>query len=274
MMRFVRVLVAVAFTVVSVIFVKYYIEEIRSKDETYPVITVEGDVIEVKTNGSRKNFLKGVSAYDEKDGDLSDRVVVESISRFFEKGVCKITYAVCDSDNHVATATRKIKYKDYSSPKFTLARPLLFGLGERVYLSAIVGAEDKIDGDITGSVIVTSSDYKSGQIGIFHVDMKVSNSKGDIATLRVPMKVEEFENGAPLITLKDYIVYTKVGKKPNFEKYIDEVTDMAGNEIPVSNVQIDSEVKYKDEGAYSVYYSVTDKNGIRGTTMLTVVVES
>ena len=167
MIRFVRILVAVAFTVVSVIFVKYYIGMVKSKDETYPVITVEGDLIEVKTDGDRESLLKGVTAYDEKDGDLTDRVIVESISRFFDKGVCKITYAVCDSDQHVANATRKIKYKDYTSPRFTLSKPLIFGLGERVNLSEIVGAEDCLDGNISGSVIVTSSDYKSGQIGVF-----------------------------------------------------------------------------------------------------------
>lgn len=274
MIRLVRILVAVAFTVVSVIFVKYYIGEVRSRDDTYPVITVEGDLIEVNTKGDKENLLKGVSAYDGKDGDITDRIIVESISRFFEKGVCKITYAVCDSDNHVASASRKIKYKDYSSPKFTLSRPLLFGLGERVNLSAIVGSVDQIDGNISGSVIVTSSDYKAGQVGVFHIDLKVSNTKGDIATLRLPMRVEEKENKAPVITLKENIVYTKVNKKLSLAKYIESVTDIEGNDIPVENVKIDSEIKYKEEGAYSVYYSVADSAGIQGSTLLTVVVES
>ena len=56
-------------------------------------------------------------------------VIVESVSRFTDKGVCKVTYAVCDSDNHIAKATRKIIYTDYVSPTFfSYGQPLLFTL--------------------------------------------------------------------------------------------------------------------------------------------------
>ena len=272
MMRILRIVVLIVFIGVSAIFAKYYYSEVRSEDKTLPVIKVEEELISVSTKVENDEFLVGLSAYDEKDGDITDKIIVESISKFYEPGVCKITYAVCDSDNHVATATRKVRYEGYTAPKFTLERPLLFNLGERVNLSAIVGAVDCLEGDISHNVIVTSNDYKSGQQGIFHVEMKVSNTKGDIVTLRAPMIIEEKEVRAPEILLTHNIVYTTAGHKLNLEKYIDTVTDAEGNEIDPALVTINSEIKYKVPGAYSVHYNVTDSLDRNGHTILTVVV--
>lgn len=274
MMKLLRTVVLVIFAAVSVIFVEYYLKNVRTEDKTYPIITVDSELIEVRPDVKDEVLLKGVTAYDEKDGDLTDKIIVESISKFIEPGVCKISYAVCDNDNHVASVTRKIKYKKYRSPRFTLFEPLIFGVGERVNLSAIVGATDSIDGDISNNVIVTSSDYKSGQVGIFHVDMKASNSKGDIVTLRAPMVVEEKVPSAPVIELEDNIVYTKLNKKLNLDKYVSEVLNADGNVINNPQIKIKSEIKYNEEGAYSVYYSCTDSQGRVGRTLLTVVVES
>ena len=272
MIKLLRVIVALAFVAVSAVFIEYYLTEIRTKDDTIPKIEISGDIVEVKSKESRKELLKGVTAYDEKDGDLTDRVIVESISRFIEPGVCKISYAVCDNNNHVARATRKVRYKKYTPPKFTLSRPLLFYVGETVNLSAIVGATDFLDGNIDNNVIVTSSDYKSGQIGTFHAELKVTNSKGDIVFLTVPVIVEEGVIDAPVIELEKNIIYTKYKNSFDFQKYVKSITDYDGNQISLSNLVIDSNVS-KREGVYSVHYSVTDRKGRRGSTVLTVVVE-
>ena len=273
MMKLLRIVVTIAFLAVSAVFVKYYMSEIRSQDNTWPVITIEGDELTVSADIENEELLKGVTATDGKDGDLTDKIIVESISKFFEPGVCKITYAVCDSDNHVSSATRTIRYKNYRSPEFTLSQPLLYYVGDRVNLSAIVGAKDVIDGDITNTVIVVSDDYKSGQAGVFHVEMKASNSKGDIVSLRAPMFIEERTPGAPVINLTDYIIYLKSAKKPDFTKYIESVKDEMGNDLDLTLVETESEINYDEEGAYAVHYYVTDSLGRKGHAVLTVVVE-
>lgn len=90
-------------------------------DKTIPVITVEEELIEVSLKATDEELLKGVSAHDEKDGDLTGNIIIESVSGFTEKGVSKITYAVCDSNNNVAKTTRKIRFNGYQSPKFRVA---------------------------------------------------------------------------------------------------------------------------------------------------------
>lgn len=274
MMRLLRIVVALIFIAVTVFFSRYYYFDVIGRDDTYPEIKLETDEIEVEPGVSEKELLSGVTAYDGKDGDLTDKVIVESISKFIEPGVCKISYAVCDSDNHVASVTGRIVYKDYVPPKFSLTRPLLFALGERINLSDIVSAEDVIDGDLKNSIIVTSADYKSGQQGVFHAEMKVSNSKGDIVRLRVPMLVEEKSSDSPIIVLSENIIYIHEGAEPDYKSFILSATDAEGAQVDISKAVIKSEVKISEEGAYAVHCYVTDSKGRQGHTVLTVVVES
>jgi CTP:phosphocholine cytidylyltransferase-like protein len=104
-MKILRVVAILLFVVTTALYVYFSVTEKLKTDNTVPVITLEEDVLEVGINATNAELLKGVTAFDEKDGDITDRVIVESLSNFIEPGLCRITYAVCDSNNHVATAT-------------------------------------------------------------------------------------------------------------------------------------------------------------------------
>jgi hypothetical protein len=133
-----RIAVTVLFILTSIVFCATFLFQKGKEDNTVPVITIETDFIEVKCAATNKDLLKGVTATDEKDGDLTDEVIVESVSRFIEPGVCVVKYAVCDSNNHVARATRKVKYTDYEAPKFKLKNSLCFSLYENANISSSV----------------------------------------------------------------------------------------------------------------------------------------
>lgn len=272
MIRILRIAVVLLFLLVSALFAKIYYEDVLQKDNTVPKITVEDELIEVKPGASSQELLTGLTAYDEKDGDITDKIIVESISKFYEPGVCKITYAVYDNDNHVASASRKIKYIGYESPRFSLEAPLVFRLGDRINLSDMIKSTDMIEGDISKNVIVTSNDYSSGKAGIFHAELKVTNGKGDIVYLTLPMIVEEVERDAPQITLKKNLVYLEQGKKFNPLSNVESVIDINEEELDISSVTFKSDVKSKKPGIYSVNYYVTDSAGRRGHTMISVIV--
>ena len=110
-MKILQRIVVAAFAFSLCLFAVFYIIEIR-EDKTVPKLTVNSDILDISLDADEKEMLTGVTAYDEKDGDLTSRIMIESISKFTEKGVAVVTYAVCDNDNHVATAKRKIRYKD------------------------------------------------------------------------------------------------------------------------------------------------------------------
>ena len=82
---------------------------------------------------------------------------MESVSKFLGDGICKVTYAVCDNDNNVANATRKIRYKNYESPKFSMNESTCYSIYEKINVSDVITAYDCIDGDITKNIIITSA---------------------------------------------------------------------------------------------------------------------
>ena len=129
-MRIMRIAVTVLFILTLIAFIGVFVFQKKNEDNTIPEIKLENEFIEVNCDATNEDFLKGVRATDEKDGDLTSDVIVESVSGFIEPGVCKVTYAVCDSDNHVAHATRKVRYIDYEAPKFKLDNSLCFSLYE------------------------------------------------------------------------------------------------------------------------------------------------
>lgn len=271
-MRIMRISIVIIFLVTLIAFGGTFVFQKANEDDTIPVITIENDFIEVKCGASNEDLLKGVKATDEKDGDLTAQVIVESVSRFVEPGVCEVKYAVCDSNNHVAHATRKVHYVDYKSPRFKLERSLCFSLYENVNIASHIGAVDSIDGDISGNVVITSPDYTSSVTGVFTVELSVTNKKGDTSTLSLPLIMEERNLSAPQIVLKDYLIYVDKNKKVDFEDYIVEAIDRNGRDI-TDRIETDDNVDFKKEGVYTVHYFVTDSNGAEGHSVLNVVVE-
>lgn len=271
-MRIMRISVTVLFILTLIAFSVVFIFEKKNKDNTIPVITLENDFIEVKCDATDEDFLKGVTATDEKDGDLTSEVIVESVSRFIKPGICVVKYAVCDSNNHVAHATRKVKYTDYDSPKFTLEKSLCFSLYENINISSCIRAIDSIDGDISENIVVTSPDYTSSSPGIFTLELTVSNKKGDTSNLLLPLIVEDRSLSAPTIKLKDYLIYVDKNQEIDFEDYLVEATNRNDKDL-TSQVEIDDNVNFKESGTYMVHYFVTDSTGAKGHSVLNVIVE-
>lgn len=270
-MRLLRLIVTLLFIVMTVLFVGFYINEKMTTDHTIPVITVEGDIIDVSFQATDEELLKGVTAYDKKDKDITDKVIVESVSKFLGDGICKVTYAVCDSDNNVANATRKIRYKNYESPKFSMKESTCYSIYEKINISDIITAYDCIDGDISRSIIVTSDDFTSSVAGVFSIEISVTNSKGDISTIKIPLVVEDRSISSPKITLKEYLVYADVGAEIDFSEYLVDATDNRGESV-VDSVRIETNADFNKAGTYSVHYYVTDSKGVQGHTILNVIV--
>ncbi len=272
-MRIMRISVAVLTVLVTIVFLNVFIKTKVKTDTTIPVITVEDGVLEVSVKAKEEDYLKGVKAIDKKDGDISDRLLVESIGRFTEKGYCKITYAVSDLDNHVTTATRKIHYTDYTAPKFTLSRPLLFSIYDAVDTTGIVGATDCLDGNISQNVVIYSPDFDEQKEGVFSIQATVTNSKGDTSKIILPMVVEKTAKDAPQINLNKYLIYVKRGKAaPDWKKYIEETVDSTGIEAELA-VDIKTNFNKDKPGVYTVNYYGTDSLKIKGHSALIVVVE-
>ncbi len=273
-MKIVRIVLMSLFTLTTALFIVTVLLDLFQRDDTIPEILCDSPKIVMKLDDTEEKLLEGVQAIDEKDGDITDKIIVEYISNFVEPGVARVTYAVADEDNHVAKYTRNVVYEDYVSPRFTLKSDLVFQAGTTVSILNYLGAEDVIDGDISNKVRVTSSDLVTTSEGVYHIAAKISNSRGDTSSLELPVYVTARDPMVPVVELSEYLVYLPRGGVFQPDRYLESVTP-AGAQEPLENpnVQVDSPVNMMREGVYQVTYRAYDENGREGHAILTVVVE-
>ena len=270
-MKILRLCVSALFVVVLIIFIVFQFMQLRV-DKTIPQISVEQDVLNVRLDVTKEELLAGVTAFDEKDGDLTSKIIVESISRFIDPGVSVVRYAVCDGDNHVAYATRTIVYENYTPPRFTLTDSLVFSISQNINIRTILGATDSIDGDISNKVIITANDYTANIPGVYHISAKVTNSKGDMITQLIPVYVEEQSLSAPEILLKDYISYLKVGESFDIHQNVLSALSSSGEDLS-SLVSIDTNLDPLKPGTYEVHYRVSDSSDRIGHKIAIIIVD-
>ena len=270
-MRFLRITVTVLFVVVLGVFIWYNVLSART-DKTYPVITIDQDELVVPLGASDADILAGVTAYDEKDGDLTGKLIVASISRFIEPGVSLVRYSVCDNDKHVSSASRRIIYENYTAPRFTLSSSLVFPAAKSIDIRSVLGVFDQIDGDISGKLIITADDYSAKSAGVYFITAKVTNSKGDMISRVFPVYVEDRILSAPEITLKNYILYLPAGEALDPAANLVSAVSTDGTDLRAL-INIDTDLDTKTPGMYEVHYRVQDEAGRVGHVMLLVIVE-
>lgn len=273
-MKVIRIGLICLFSLTVVLFIITVFLELFKKDDTVPEILCDSPKIVMKLNDTEDKLLEGVRAVDEKDGDITDKIIVECISNFIEPGIARVTYAVADEDNHVVKYTRSVVYEDYVSPRFTLESDLVFQAGSTVNILNYLGAVDVIDGDISNKVRVTSSDLTTTSEGVYHIAAKISNSRGDSSELELPVYITARDPMLPVVELNEYIIYLPKGGTFEPNRYLKSVT-AAGAQEPMEDpqVQVDSPINMMREGVYQVTYRAQDENGREGHAILTVVVE-
>lgn len=274
-MRVLRVFVAIlAFISVLCTAGMYAVQKTKSEP---PVITnVSGsNMIEVPCSVTDEELLKLVTAYDEKDGDLTDKITVRRNTYFTQSGVVGVTFAVCDSDNNVAKLSFDIKFTDYSSPEIAIVNDLVIGRRTGGSLLAHFKATDKLDGDITDRLKIISSDYDVNNVGEYTANCKVTNSYGDTRDMNVSILVADTTKFTADIQLSSYSVYVPLGTQLDFASYISAVKNIEGYSYTTANVEIDAS-KYDPStaGIYNVYYRITKGEITEGLTRLFVIVEN
>ena len=87
-----------------------------TQDHTAPVIEVPSEPF-LYTEGENENvLLKGVTATDNEDGDLTDQVRIYDVSVLDNGKQAIVTYAVYDSRNNLGKESRLIDYKALVKP--------------------------------------------------------------------------------------------------------------------------------------------------------------
>lgn len=288
-MRRLRTLSITLFIASLILFgINFYRKSIY-EDKTGPVFQIENNVVQVSVKDDQKALLKGLTATDLADGDVTDSVIVESISPFTGTGRRIVNYAAFDSDNHVTHVRRELAYTDYRASQFHLRKPMSFAMNATNLLDGIT-VDDCIDGDLTKSVkLMSDEEIDTSHVGEYSARLKVTNSAGGVSYLPVTIEIYDasVQYRRPQLKLTDYVVYIEKGEYFDEEEYLSSITingteysmtDEAGTygaqylsqdetekTIGYDRVEIESDVDTDVSGYYEVEYSFEDTEENTGT---------
>ena len=231
----------------------------ETKSRTVIVADTKPPVITLADNDRRYTPIgaeyveEGFSAYDEYEGDVTDRVTV----RVGDDGYAY--YSVSDSAGNTASVKRKIRYDDRTAPVVTLAGDTLTLVDIRKqYEEPGFTAADDVDGDLTAKVSVTARPGANESETIYSYEVTDSHGNTGWATRIVQMRDLE----TPYITLTGgETVKVYMGDRyhePGFTAY--DYTEGDLTEL----VEVEGEINNFAEGVYTYTYRVTDKEGNEG----------
>lgn len=274
----------------------YTVTHVMQKDHVPPIITMESDALDISVSYTQEDLLRGVSAEDKKDGNVTSEIVVESISKINPDHVAVATYAAFDHSGNVSKATRTLTFTDYQPPQFTQKKALLLPEGSPQDVLGYMAAQDAIDGDISSRIKgnLVSDTVSLGYPGVHQVEFRVTNSMGDTVRITLPVDVYPTTAYNASVELSDYLVYIPKGAVFHGEKYLKNLTvgsaeyQIDGNDPDIDvfinrngqgtaqhavYVDMNDDVDTGVPGVYSVTYTVTMDGLHTGFTRLNVVVE-
>ena len=229
-----------ALALAIVIFAAAEVREQMNADDTLPSITMDSDAIDIPCEFTTDQLLAGVSAYDEADGDLTSQVLVGSFTRFIDPGICDLSYVVFDSSEHMATATRRVHFTDYHSPRFSLDEPLVFAESttNNTEVRDLFSATDVLDGDLTDWITYVETDAAYNNPGDYTITMEVSNSFGDTVSYAFPIHIYERNTQDFDITLTTPLAYIDQGSSFDPLAYVESIADYSGNKYDPSLLNV------------------------------------
>lgn len=262
-------------TVVAVLLVACLFAIITS-DNRGPEIHIDENVALSYTEGQDKSvLLEGVTAYDEKDGDVTSSLRVESM--FVVDNVLKVRYAARDKHNNVTFSSgfREVAYTPSAGDSQTLLNSdAVPADGSVENGSAENGQAD--DGSISdgSGENGNAGDGNTGDNGSEgetpeNPDQTGDSGNGDNTTEQPPAVTDatapidkEAANGSgiPAIRLTDQEVTIDAGTNPYEIGYVAETYDDSGDVS--GRVRVDKgDFDANKQGDYQWKYVVTDKDG-------------
>lgn len=283
-MKRVNILLLIILCVAVGLFGCYLMWVHNNLDITAPVITVEDGILEISVEDPEEALMQGITAMDDRDGDVTATMLVESVYGISEDHITTVTYAAFDRAGNVGKIERQVRYKDYQEPRFELYGSLTFSSTEGFDLLEYVGARDVLEGDIRRRVHATLiSDTKSiNSVGTHQVKFQVTNGLGDTVETVLPVEVYDPEWYSAEVVLTDYLLYLDQGARFDAEKYLEafvvrgELVDMSSTASGDVKVDIVNGVNTRIPGVYEVTYVLSqdvNMTTFSGIAKLIVIVE-
>lgn len=200
------------------------------QDRTPPVINVGKAELTYTEGDSYDGLLADVTAKDDKDKDLTDKVFVDRIITTADGGHAVVIYGAIDSSNNVATVKRTVNY---------VAEP---------------GAEKPKEEE-------ASQEEQKGDAS--KEQQAEEEKKEEPKEEQKEEKGELVPNGkSPAIRLKANSATIKAGGAFDALSYVENIVDDSDSRDELyKHIHIDGKYNTKTPGTYTMKYYATDKNG-------------
>lgn len=302
--RLIRVLCVILFVASIGLYIVTTLQYRNNTNIIGPTISMADTTVTVSIHDDLSAILDGVTAADSSGRNVSDLLIVESLSSFVSPSVREASIAAFDADGNVAKATRTVVYSDYTAPQVSLSAPLSVASNNTFALLSRITITDCLDGDISDQLLLSTDGAGISTVtGEYAMRIEVTNSAGD--SLSVPVTVELYnagdERSRPKIGLSEYLIYVKQGQQVAPEAYLQTLSlngqdytfdsehrsfvptgktynqlVAAGNQtliLPFSTVAITNPAAFDTPGVYEITYRCTNEDDITAAVRLVVIVE-
>lgn len=223
----------------------------QSDREAPEIVCTDEAITEYDPEMSDTELLKGIKATDNKDGDVSDSLTVESVYEVDDSNVVVI-YVAKDNANNIAKLKRNMS----------------------------IGSEKMKDSKESASVPVENVeiDNESSTESDSQANEPSTPEPVDIASqmaLEQEQKADAMPAQCPRLYLKEYYMTISVGSSVDLLSNVKEISDDSDNTSELwKRIQINGQVDASTKGTYTCTYYVVDSAGnMSNSAELTVVVE-
>ena len=213
-----------------------------TRDKTGPKIIVSEDrEIAYGTDSDKTVLLDGVTAIDEKDGDVSDSLRVESVQNN-EDGSLEVTYSAVDDSNNVTKLTCKVETLNQKNSD------------EDAQEETTEASEENQEENQENTQQDEEDKEAQNQEEANQEEVDDSNSDTDAAIAALP-------DGSPQLRLSTHQVDLQVGASFQYVDYIESISDDKDetNEL-YRKIYLTGEVNTSQAGNYEISYYVTDSD--------------
>ena len=229
------------------------------------------------TVGDEFDPLADVTAEDEEDGDITDKIeILNNEVDTTKPGKYEVTYKVTDSGgaSHVKTikVTVNPKMEPLNAAPIIKAEDKTLTVGDAFDPMADVTATDAEDGNLTDKIEILNNEVDTTKPGKYEVTYKVTDSKGASYTKTITVTVNpkmEVLNAIPTIKAEDKILTVGDTFDPKADVTAEDVED---GDLTDKIEVLKNEVDTTKAGKYEVTYKVTDRKGASRTKTITVTV--
>lgn len=198
-----------------------------SGDEPPRIAMVEKEVT-ISVTDPVESIFQGVTASDVEDGDVTESLLVESMSNMTKDLTRTAVIAAFDSAGNVTKSSRTVAYSDYTSPNITLSTPLTVQAASVSDILQGIQVTDVLDGDISDQVqLETAARVDTSVTDEYEANIIVSNSAGDTVDIPVTLTACTLSDMAlaPSIELSTYLIYLNQGDDtPSWKSFLKSVT--------------------------------------------------